>query len=246
MEQIKQSVAAALSKIQNQTTQKASKETNCCICFGTVILEEGDSRWFELDIKCENCQKQERLKAASRQNEAATVQREALLSKIPTAFRTTERNKLPFPDKLDSAMRWEFGPKGLLLHGQTGCGKSRIIWKVAEREVLAGRSLCHVNSFELSRYPSLFMAGDDAAGKFADKLVKADVLLLDDVFKAKPTERVEELLFGVIDERGSWERPCLITLNDTGESLGERLSIDRGPALIRRLREYCYTIQFDQ
>ncbi len=139
-------------------------------------------------------------------------------------------------------MRWKFGPKGLVLFGPTGCGKSRIIWQIAQREILAGRKIKCVSSFEITRYPSLFMAENDAAGKFAESLVKAELLLLDDVFKAKATERVEELLFSVIDERGIWERPTLVTVNDTGETLTARLSSDRGPALIRRLRDYCQQI----
>ena len=134
--------------------------------------------------------------------------------------------------------------KGLLLYGSTGTGKSRCIWEVAKREVLAGRRVKWLNAYELSRYPSLLMLNGGEAEKFIAELVNADLLLLDDVFKTKLTERIEELLFAVIDERGAWERPCLVTLNDTGESLVGRLSQDRGAALIRRLRDYCIPIQF--
>jgi len=145
---------------------------------------------------------------------------------------------------MDAALKWQFGPRGLLLYGPTGCGKSRVAWEIARREVLSGRTFKCVNAFELSRYPSLLMMNGGEADSFARELASLDLLMLDDVFKAKPTERVEELLFAVIDERGQWERPCIITLNDTGETLSSRLSPDRGPALIRRLREYCQAIQF--
>ena len=166
------------------------------------------------------------------------------MAQIPAAFQRTERGQLPLPLKLDGALEWKFGRRGLLLYGPSGLGKSRIAWEVAKREILSGKSFRHVNAFELARYPSLFMAAADAATKFSEALVVADLLLLDDVFKAKPTERIEELLFSTIDERSERELPCIITLNDSPDTLLARLSGDRGAALIRRLKEFCDRIAF--
>jgi hypothetical protein len=228
----------------NLTTQSHSKRRECCLCGDPLELEPDSPRWRDLDVKCKRCadrMKQLDEECKARDREAWRVE---MLETVPKTFLKTEREKLPHPEKLDEAMAWKFGPQGLLLYGPTGCGKSRVAWEVAKREMLDGRTLKAVNAFELCRYPSLFMESGNEAGKFADSLVSAKLLLLDDVFKAKPTERVEELLFSVIDERGQWEKPCIVTLNDTGDSLTERLSSDRGPALIRRLREYCRTIQF--
>jgi len=234
----------ALETILNPTTQKTSEV--CCICGNGVELPPDSPRRFEnsANLRCDPCLESERQQAELGKGVERERAKAETLSQIPTAFQSTKRAKLPQPERLDAALRWAYGAKGLLLYGSTGCGKSRIVWEVAKREVLAGKTLKSVSAYELTRYPSLFMSGDDAAVKFSDSLVKVDLLILDDVFKAKPTERVEELLFAVIDERGSWERPCLITLNDTGDSLTPRLSTDRGPALIRRLREHCIPIRF--
>ena len=177
-----------------------------------------------MDIKCPACIEKERALA----EEQAKAAQESRLSGVPAAFRRTMREKLPHPDKLDMALRWQFGPEGLLLYGPTGCGKSRVAWEIGKRELAAGRDFRCVDGFELSKYPALCMSDSESARKFAESLAHAQILMLDDVFKAKATERVEELLFGVIDERG----------------LVGRLSADRCPALIRRLREYCQTIQF--
>ena len=144
---------------------------------------------------------------------------------------------------MDRALEWEYGPRGLLLYGPTGAGKSRIAWEVCKREILDGRAFRCLTALSLSRYPSLLMAGDDAAGKFADELCRVKLLLLDDVFKAKATERVEELIFNVVDERMEWELPVIVTINDSGSTLETRLSADRGPALLRRMRESCFTIR---
>ncbi len=193
------------------------------------------------DIRCEDCRKGQDESNAARRLKIE----ETSLNEIPAAFRKTAKDQLPQPDKLDEALAWKYGQRGLMLYGPTRCGKSRIVWEVIKREVKAGRSFRAVNPFELLRYPALFMAGNDAAGKFAESCAKVDLLLLDDAFKAKLTERVEELLFAVINERSEWNRPCLVTLNDTGATLGGRVSGDRGPALIARLREFCQPIAFE-
>jgi DNA replication protein DnaC len=234
-------VSKALSSV-SQTTPKAFRE--CCQCGKIVEMGLNDPRRAALDIWCSECD-EAILKSISENCALKEKDRiERILSQVPDAFRHTERGKLPNPEKLDEAMRWEFGQSGILLYGPTGCGKSRVAWEIAKREVLAGRKFKCINAFELSRYPSMMMMDGGVAEKFADELVRIDLLMMDDVFKAKPTERVEELLFAVIDERGQWERPCIITLNDTGETLSARLSPDRGPALIRRLRDYCIAIKF--
>ena len=234
-----------VNSTMKQLTTRTVSETEvreCCLCGKTVTKALEPFR--SLDFKCDDCLAGEADASTARARQRAEDDKEQRLLAIPEAFRRTEQSKLPIPANLDTALRWEFGPRGLLFCGATGTGKSRIMWEVARREILAGRNIHAVNAFRLTRYPALFMAGDDAAGKVADEMAKADLLLLDDVFKAKATERVEELLFAVIDERGSHERPCLITVNDTGASLEGRLSADRGPALIRRLREYCDPILF--
>lgn len=197
-----------------------------------------------MDVKCKPCQKKHSDSVIGLERQLKEDNIAKSLEVIPTIFRKTERDKLPKPDKLDAALNWQFGPKGLLLYGPTGCGKSRVAWEVVKREILLGRNVRNLTALELSRYPSMLMADGQSASDFASKIIECTLLVMDDVFKAKPTERVEELLFSVIDERGQWERPCIVTLNDTGETLSSRLSTDRGPALIRRLREYCHSIQF--
>lgn len=159
---------------------------------------------------------------------------------VPKLFMGTKKQDLPFPSCLDTAFAWEESglAKGLLLYGPTGSGKSRIMWELVKKQVMRGKCITAVNSFSIAQYPSMLMAGEDTAGKFSKQMVKAATLFLDDVFKAKLTERVEELLFSAIDERINHESPTVITLNDTGDSLIARMSPDRGAALVRRLREF--------
>lgn len=228
------------------TTQRDSKPSgrNCCQCGGFIPLEPSAWQWRSLDVWCDACSDAAKKKAEAERVSKSESERAQALLEIPKAFLATVRERLPHPDKLDAGLAWKFGERGLLLYGPTGCGKSRVVWEIVKREIGLGRKVKAVTALELMRYPALMMTDFNEASKYAAELSCVPLLVLDDVFKAKPTERVEELLFAVIDERGQWGRPCLVTLNDTGESLRSRLSADRGPALIRRLREYCETIQF--
>jgi DNA replication protein DnaC/primosomal protein DnaI len=238
-------IKGAMERVALSITQTVSEV--CCICGRPVEAPKDGIAVLEntANLKCDECRKQAEKDAARKIQYERHDRQERLLSEVPVAFQHTNRAKLPDPSKLDAAMRWKFGPRGLLFLGPTGCGKSRVMWELAKREVLAGKIVGHLSAYELTRYPAMLMQNDDSAQNFVEAFIKCDLLLLDDVFKAKATERIEEMIFAIIDERGSWERPCIVTLNDTGETLQKRLSGDRGPALVRRLREFCSTIQFE-
>ena len=195
-------VSGALQKLSLQITPNPSDL--CCICGREIVVpedsplrQENSATW-----KCPDCERSVAEKIAARKKSEIESSRNKFLDQVPVSFRRTERGKLPFPEKLDAALNWNFGSRGLLLFGPTGCGKSRVIWEVAKREIGKGIKVRCLSAYELIRYPAMFMAGDDAAGKFAEELVEAQLLLLDDVFKAKPTERIEELLFTVIESGG--------------------------------------------
>lgn len=231
--------------MQHQITQKASEEVvvrQCAWCLADIRLKATSPFVHALDVTCPTCDESQKSRLESEQRMRHEAAKLVNLSKIPKAFQITVRELLPKPEFLDAALRWQFGAKGLLMFGPTGLGKSRCAWTVVKREIESGRDVECVDALVLSRYPSMLMNGE--GDKFSVRLATCELVLLDDPFKVKPTERVEELLFMAIDQRMKWERPIIATLNDTGETLLARLSPDRGPALIRRLRESCAVLNF--
>lgn len=84
----------------------------------------------------------------------------------------------------------------------------------------------------------------ESAEEWLEKVASVPILFFDDLGKLKLTERAETELFGVIDRRISNGLPLLATTNDSGDSLAARMTENRGPAMIRRLREFCDVIQF--
>ncbi|HWQ93382.1 MAG TPA: hypothetical protein VN673_17055 [Clostridia bacterium] len=174
--------------------------------------------------------------------ESVSIRLERWKQICPRAFLDTVRDKLPYPQMAWAATAWEYGPQGLLLHGKTGAGKSRVAWLVLKREWEAGRSLAHLNSSVGLTYAARYSADAQEVERWMQRLIRADLLLLDDIFKARLTDSLEAAIFTVILERTEAQRPILVTLNDTGETLLARLSPDRGEPLVRRLRESCRSI----
>jgi len=161
----------------------------------------------------------------------------------PAEFATIDRAKLPYPALLHRVLAWDYNPRGLLLHGPTGRGKSRVLWALGKREFFAGRDFVALDATTLMRYSSLLMRDGGEADRLVDQLCKCPLILLDDVFKTKLTEAREELLFQVLEFRTSRQLPILVTTNDTGPSLTARFSQDRGEPFVRRLREFCEDVK---
>ena len=72
-----------------------------------------------------------------------------------------------------------------------------------------------------------------------------DVLLLDDLDKARLSDRAEAELFHVVQYPHGKREADPGNLNATGEQLVAMMSGHRGLPTVRRLRDYCQGICFD-
>jgi len=161
-------------------------------------------------------------------------------------FEDTVLDRLPCQEAVQKVMDHPLkdSVKGLQLMGPTGQGKSRVAWYRLKKEALAGRSVAVMDSDASLVYASKFKGEMDIPHKYYESLAKADVLLLDDTFKCKFTDGFENFVFTVINYRTARSKPCIITCNDTLDSLQPRMSGDRGEPLVRRLREFCVPVVF--
>jgi DNA replication protein DnaC len=162
----------------------------------------------------------------------------------PAVFKITDPAKLPNQAAYRQAMAWTYGPEGLLLHGPTGTGKTKTAWQILRREFFAGHYPAILNSSAALQYAGLFAVNSKDAELWVKRLCKKPILLLDDTFKVKLTEAFEAALFSIVDRRSENLLPIIAATNDTGTSLGERMSADRAEPFIRRLREMCRAIAF--
>lgn len=187
----------------------------------------------------------ERSEAAAEQ--LAQLERErseaAWLKSFPPLYRQTDPVRLPLQEQFRRVMAWQYGPRGLILGGPTGTGKTRTAWLLLQRLHNEGRQIVAFDALGFSHEVSARF-GDGSGESWADGVARADVVFLDDLGKAKLTERVESELFGLIERRTANLLPIIATMNATGAGLAAKTTDDRGEPLLRRLREFCEAVSF--
>lgn len=229
------------------TSEQSDAHSRICrLCGSGFIVPEFVSTYVaNLANICPECceaDARERARLDVEKSNAVRFQRWQRI--CPPDFQATDRNRIPCQRQLAAVMRWDYGPMGLLLFGHSGRGKSRCAWLLLRREFDAGRSIAAMDSASGFDYASRFADGTDAASRWLERRCSVDVLLLDDIFKAKLTDSFEAAIFAVIATRTERRLPLIVTTNDTGNTLLGRMSQDRGGAMMRRLREFCLPIAF--
>lgn len=163
----------------------------------------------------------------------------------PPLYLETDPTKLPMVE-FEKVMAWEYGPKGLIISGDTGKGKTRCAWLLMKKVILSKNLQFRVKAFDCVSFgrelASRYRA--ETAEYWLDELGKIDIVFFDDLGKFKLTERVEAELFGIVEQRCANMKPIIATTNDDGESLVARMTDGRGSPLIRRLREFCDIVTF--
>jgi hypothetical protein len=230
------------------TAPAAPVELTCPECGDVFTLEYPSIARLVKHYPCPECSEKHALatqRAAIERSLAARPIDESRWQRIcPPGFLHTEPHKLPYPTRLDRVLQWQYGPKGLILYGHTGAGKSRCLYMLLKREFDAGRSIRVLSHNGGIEYAALYDKGPDAVKRWQDNLCSVDLLALDDAFKAKLTDSFEQLLFTVVSNRTERGLPVIVTLQDMADSLLARMSADRGPAFIRRIREFCDSVSF--
>ena len=195
--------------------------------------------------------------AASR--EANLADREsAFLSVCPPLYQDTDPAMIPDQTSLARVMAWRsvldypkrVNPRGLMLVGEPGSGKTRAAWlKIRVAMVKGG---CRVKAFDGIGWGlavSKHLGDPETAEEWVDECCAAHILFIDDCFKARMTEAQEFAIFGVLDRRASKKRPTIVTMNSSGAALASRTAKaagegDRFDAIVRRLTEFSDVIQF--
>jgi len=145
---------------------------------------------------------------------------------------------------------WRYGPKGLLLVGEHGGGKTRSAFALVQRlmthdrlnvdwwtaQDLAGR-ICEEVEY-----------GVDEARKFIDALSDARCLVIDDLgqeeVNASQRDRVQAWMLSLIDKRCVKGLPMIVTTNYGAKRMYVKYGHERGGAIARRLSEHCEVLRF--
>ena len=144
--------------------------------------------------------------------------------------------------KLKDLLLWK-GPRGLIIRGPTGSCKTRSVWRLIRVLYLLGKEVKFFTAAQFDR-ECRDAGGDFTLTKWFKALVNCDVLVLDDLGKQAWTPATEATWFDVTDQRTREDKPIIVTTNDTGETLSQRMAPERAEPTIRRLRDYCDVLIF--
>lgn len=105
--------------------------------------------------------------------------------------------------------------RGLLLYGTVGTGKTFMAACIANAVIEQGFS-CKMTTF--SRISNELQATWEKQA-YINKLMRYDLLIIDDLAAERDTEYMREVVFTIIDERSRSGKPLIITSNLTGYEL---------------------------
>lgn len=234
---------AGVATVRRKVDMKCRR---CSAPFSTLALEVGADLW-PTTFYCETCFDIARAEfdAAEREQYRAKRARAWDEDVGRDAFTDTD------PARLDArlmarVMAWTHNPKGLLLHGPSGRGKSRLMFMLARRTYVDDAiPVLVTRATAAARKVSDFNNSVGSTEAYIRQLISVPVLFIDDFGKETQSERWESALVEILDARNAARRPCIITTNYVGDKLAERYR-DRstGDAVVRRMREFCTPIGF--
>lgn len=156
-----------------------------------------------------------------------------------------QKKRIDVPTIIERVTNWPDSGLGLAILGDTGRHKTRLMLKLMERLHFAGQKVAFVNAAAMSdRIGSLLGESAKAGDEYIARLESVQNLLLDDLGKAKMTDRAEEALYRIVEARRSRRKRTFFTANCTGAELIQRMSVDRGGPIVRRLRDMTTAISF--
>jgi DNA replication protein DnaC len=196
---------------------------------------------------CEECiDEHDRKQRAPAQ---ARLLEETIAATIPPLYLATDRERLERETskrQVRKALEWEPEEKGksLILVGDTRAGKSRTLCLLVQKLLRKGKKVRAF--FHGSFYDELVevMRSERSYRQWKREIAKAQVLVIDDLFSEKLTERGEASLFEVIDERICHYRPTLLSTQVTRKDAMKRFHSEaRWEAFFARLKEFFTPIE---
>jgi DNA replication protein DnaC len=175
--------------------------------------------------------------------------RERFLNLCPPDYQDSDPARIPNQRAMRIVLAWEPGPRGMVLKGNTGTGKTRSVW-MRLRQIVETTDLrvMAYNGVTWGTAVSSAFRDTDETERFMARVIASDIFFLDDAFKSNFSDTQARALYYVFEERVSHRRPVILTANSTGKDVLARLPQawhgEDGASLLRRIRESSETIPF--
>lgn len=166
------------------------------------------------------------------------------------AYRAVDEARLPYPGIAAKILAWKPAKRGMIVFGDTGQGKTFMLYALAKRLIYNHGVLPTLYSGPGLRQAITAAARHSDSNRRAlllARLVNAPILMIDDLGQAAASDAAEEALWEITEGRTSRGKPMIVTTNFIGERFSQRfLKPETGSAVIRRLSEHCETIRAAQ
>jgi len=171
---------------------------------------------------------------------------EMFLKVCPPLYAETDAARLPPQSQPVLALEFKREKSGILLMGPTRACKTRTAWLLIRKWYLEGqRTLLAFNGGSFGREVAR-VYGNGEAAEWHRLLQSIDMLFLDDIFKHRLTEAVQDALFSIIEDRMAWKKTTIVTMNNGAGGIRAAVADDMAEPLIERLREYCKVFLFGE
>lgn len=199
----------------------------------------------ECERKAE-AEREERERRAAAAEKAKKARRECFRDCESYQSCTFEADDRLNPKRSDVCLRYaetfdRGDPYGLLLWGDVGTGKSYMAAAIANRVIDRGYSVLLT---DIGSIVSLMESSFDDRRKNLDRILRYDLLVIDDLGAQRGTEYMMEHVYSVIDGRYRSGRPMVITTNFDAEEIKERRDSERWGRIFDRILECCFPVEF--
>lgn len=126
---------------------------------------------------------------------------------------------------------------GLLLRGETGCGKTHIAVGILIEALRTGATGLYCNVTDLlTRLRATYNSGaEETESTVLDDVDSVDLLVLDDLGAEAATDWVRDRLYLIVNRRYEAAKATIITTNCDDYELGQKV----GPRIASRIHEMC-------
>lgn len=124
--------------------------------------------------------------------------------------------------------------RGLLLLGPTGTGKTFYACCIANALIDAGHSAVVTNFAKIAND----LQGTFDKAQVHNRLIRADLLVLDDLAAERDTSFMQEIVFQVVEERSAAQKPMVVTSNLSMQEFFHPADMAR-QRVFSRLKEVC-------